>query len=69
MIKPPYEQVLVGMGWNAGGPRELEEKKEKKRSRRCARKKKERKIPRRQVSPGPGVGFHGGGMWVIQYGM
>jgi hypothetical protein len=40
MIKPPYEQALVGMGWNAGGPREPKEKKRKKRSRRC-------------VSPGP----------------
>ena len=30
IIKPPYEQVLVGMGWIAGGPREMKEEKRKK---------------------------------------
>ena len=31
IIKPPYEQVLVGMGWIVGGPRETKEDKRKKR--------------------------------------
>ena len=30
IIKPPYEQVLVGMGWIVGGPRETKEEKRKK---------------------------------------
>ena len=30
IIKPPYEQVLVGMGWIVGGHRETKEEKRKK---------------------------------------
>jgi hypothetical protein len=45
MIKPPYKQALVGMGWNAGGPRELEEKKKKKDLGDVPEKRKKEKYP------------------------
>jgi hypothetical protein len=68
IIKPPYEQVLVGMGWIAGVPREtkIKRKKETVQETRVpwGREKKERKTPRRRVSPGPGVGGRGRGFVV-----
>ena len=67
IIKPPYEQVLVGMGWIAGGPRETKEEKEKKkRSRRrmSLGQRKARKTPRRRVSPRPSGGVRSGGVIV-----
>jgi hypothetical protein len=31
IIKPPYKQVLIGVGWIAGGPREMKARKEEEK--------------------------------------
>jgi hypothetical protein len=61
IIKPPYEQVLVGMGVDHGwAQRNKRKKKEMAQEMRVPwarenknKNKKTKKMPRRQLSPGP----------------